>query len=201
MHRTLLFIFNLIISSKASCLGPPYLLATFHGGSSKSDINQIQQFSRDGCLLNDEILMKDDSYENDLIELRGMALTNDGNLIVNNAYKKQSAVLLYNNCNDTSSIRYYNKTITGTLNDDDINKDYYLLHPYGAAIYNSRVYVTNQDSCTITSYAIEGNNADENLIASFYPCNVNDGIYSHTIHMQNTLLLHLMSIGLTLCYL
>ena len=27
-------------AGQPSCLGPPYLLATFHGGSSSSDVNQ-----------------------------------------------------------------------------------------------------------------------------------------------------------------
>jgi hypothetical protein len=170
MWVTLLFLFNYLTSCLAStCLGPPYILATFHGGSSKSNINQVQQFSRDGCLLNDQVLGTDQANE-----LRGMALTEQGQLVVNNAYKQTSAVLLFDNCNAQDSTRAYNKTITGTLTDDDANKDYYLIHPYGAAVYNSRVYVTNQDSCTITSYALYGNTPDEKLLASFYPCNVLD---------------------------
>lgn len=28
-------------ADQPSCLGPPYLLATFHGGSSSSDVNQV----------------------------------------------------------------------------------------------------------------------------------------------------------------
>jgi hypothetical protein len=161
------FLFDVVISS--SCLGPPYLLATFHGGSGKNDINQVVQYSRDGCVLNQNVL----NIDGDLRSLRGMALFLDGKLSVNNAYKDDSAVLYFDACDDKSSTRDYLETITGSLVDDDGgNVDYYLLHPYGAAYYDSRVYITNQDSCTITSYSEGG--GDEHLIASFYPCNVED---------------------------
>mmetsp|Transcript_17070 Transcript_17070/g.20092 ORF Transcript_17070/g.20092 Transcript_17070/m.20092 type:complete len:337 (-) Transcript_17070:194-1204(-) len=174
-------------SSSSSCLGPPYFYATFHGGSSKSNVNQIIQYSRDGCILNDAVLNIDNT-----ISLRGMTMTTSGKLIVNNAYKEDSAVLLFDSCNNitegetstSSSTREYLNTITGSLVDDDgANADYYLLHPYGAAYYNSRVYVTNQDSCTITSYLVSEDNdnsqaSNEDLIASFYPCNVDDSTTS-----------------------
>jgi len=33
----------------SSCLPPPFLYVTFHGGSGKHDVNNIKRYSRDGC--------------------------------------------------------------------------------------------------------------------------------------------------------
>ena len=44
-ERMVVFLLTVLVKGFAagqpSCLGPPYLLATFHGGSSSSDVNQV----------------------------------------------------------------------------------------------------------------------------------------------------------------
>lgn len=66
----------LVSAVTGSCLGPPYLLVTFHGGTGKQDVNQIFAYSRDGCTLNEEVLAENSSI--DLRELRDMDFLSDG---------------------------------------------------------------------------------------------------------------------------
>jgi hypothetical protein len=155
----------------ADCLGPPYLLATFHGGTDPSLYNQVHQFSRDGCELNSEILKSHDRRE-----LRCMVLLENGDLIVNNAYKGDSAIMMYDSCSASQPSRHMIGLVAGSLKDDDSDDGVrYLVHPYAAAVYKAHVYVTNQDTCSITRYRVADaftHVSNETLVYQFQPCRV-----------------------------
>ncbi len=78
-------------AAPVNCQGPPYLLVTFHGGDASGDVNQMYQYTRDGCLLSDAVLGS--SAGIDLRELRGAALMDDGSLAVENSYVDNSQLL------------------------------------------------------------------------------------------------------------
>lgn len=66
--------------------GPPYLYVTFHGGKSKS-IRNVCKYSRNGCSLG-PVLHRDGALAHLHTELRGIAVVDDGTLVVADAYKK-----------------------------------------------------------------------------------------------------------------
>eukprot|EP01102_Stenamoeba_stenopodia_P018087 TRINITY_DN6590_c0_g1_i1.p1 TRINITY_DN6590_c0_g1~~TRINITY_DN6590_c0_g1_i1.p1 ORF type:complete len:396 (-),score=66.32 TRINITY_DN6590_c0_g1_i1:60-1211(-) len=140
------------------CLPPPYLYVTFHGGTGKHDVNNVMRYTRDGCNLG-YVLGEDDAEE--LNELRGMALipAADGTdyLLVSNANKNDSRIVLFGACQPDNNHREYIKDLVVS---SDSNQG--LAHPYAIRVHptpkdandyaNSSLYATNQNTGLITYY-------------------------------------------------
>lgn len=129
------------LTASKSCLGPPYLLASFHGGSKISDMNQVYQYSRDGCLLSSNVLTGGPTLD----ELRGLLVLPSGSLLVANANKDSSKLIEYGACSSSSLARAYQSTVVGSGGS--------LVHPYGLAISGSNVFVSNQDTYSVVVYS------------------------------------------------
>lgn len=183
-------------SSTCVDIGPPYLLTTMHGGAGKRSVNNVVKFSRNGCTLSTSVL--EESEEVNLRELRGLALLPSGSLIVLNAYRLDTQALLYGSCSpDDHTTRPFTGRIldhgsekkkkqqkdtapTATTGDsdngDDDALDPLLVHSYGLAVNaeSTRVFVSNQDTCSVTSSSVLGNEPDEILALRFSPCGRRD---------------------------
>ncbi len=166
-----------LMNSQVHCLGPPYLLVTFHGGGGRDEINQVFQYSRDGCLLNAHILTPSPSAS--LRELRSMKLLNDGSLIVNSAFKERSQVLVYGACTKTDPTR----SLIRVLAEGEFGGDTLLAHPNGLAITADQkdVYISNQDTCSIVSYSTQLNKVynNEHIVAQYQPCDYKGTLCKH----------------------
>jgi hypothetical protein len=167
-----------------------------HGGAGKRSVNNVVKFSRNGCTLSTSVL--EESEEVNLRELRGLALLPSGSLIVLNAYRLDTQALLYGSCSpDDHTTRPFTGRIldhgsekkkkqqkdtapTATTvdsdNGDDDALDPLLVHSYGLAVNaeSTRVFVSNQDTCSVTSSSVLGNEPDEILALRFSPCGRRD---------------------------
>ena len=132
-------------SDSDSCLGPPYLYVTFHGGAASSDLNMVHEFSRDGCDLG-KPLEKPKSLSTR--ELRGMALTSDGRLMVANAYQEDSKVLLFDAC-DADGGRAYAGEVSNATVAPALVHPYAVLAPADGGV--SEVLVSAQDTDSVVS--------------------------------------------------
>lgn len=162
----------LYLNSSIHCLGPPYLYVSFHGGTKKHDINQIFQYSRNGCLLNANILHHNIGVLPRVYprELRGIAVLSDGSLAVNSAFKSNSQVLRYGVCTETSPRRQFLEVLIG------MSQHPSLVHPFGIAARGRQVVVSSQDTCSVTLFDLSPNDSSvvgETLVASFLPCELN----------------------------
>jgi len=134
-------------AAQLSCLGPPYLideppylLATFHGGSSSSDVNQVYEYTRDGCLRSAAVLAGGPVLD----ELRGVAVLPSGDLLVANANKDSTKLVLYGGCTAASPSRAYRAVVA--------EQSTTLVHPYGLALHGTSVFVSNQDTYNVLRY-------------------------------------------------
>mmetsp|Transcript_14189 Transcript_14189/g.29104 ORF Transcript_14189/g.29104 Transcript_14189/m.29104 type:complete len:390 (+) Transcript_14189:67-1236(+) len=174
-------------------IGPPYLLATMHGGGGNHAVNNVVKFSRNGCTMSTGVLEK--SKDVSLRELRGLAVLPSGNLVVLNAYRLNSQVLLYGSCSEED---HATRPFTGHAldaeakdqeHDDDKENDAgddtgdpMLVHPYGvtANADASRVFVSNQDTCSISALAtgeVEEVIGNERVV--FGPCSRRESDHDH----------------------
>jgi len=123
------------------CLGPPYIYMTFH-----ADINNVRKYTRDGCDLGNVLV-----YNPDLSELRGMMLMKTGELLVLNAYKKDSAVLQYGSCDDDGHRRFEQVVFSRAAHNKAME------HPYGIALGpDGYIYVSSQDTFTVLRFQLDG---------------------------------------------
>jgi hypothetical protein len=137
-------------SAEPDCQGPPYLLATFHGGTDIGEVNQVYKYSLDGCVVSTAVLNSSDGVV--LNELRDLALLPDGGLVVNNACKDDSMVLLYGDCDASGARPFQDILAQGAIGDSNS----LLVHPYGVATSNGRVIVSTQDTCSVLAYNLTG---------------------------------------------
>lgn len=72
----------------STCLGPPYLYLTFHGGfNSETRVKNVCKYTRDGCSLG-AVLLPNSVHT--FHSLRGMVHGHDGSLLVAEAWRKVS---------------------------------------------------------------------------------------------------------------
>ena len=74
------------------CFGAPYFYATFGHESAG-----VRKFSRNGCLISDNILQGGSVSD---MDLRSMAIDNNGDLLVANAASGEGQILLYGTCHE-----------------------------------------------------------------------------------------------------
>ena len=138
--------YGLILTSKqilitSSCMSAPYLYVTVH-----DDIHNVLKYSRDGCLLESNVLSGGNLAH---AELRGVKLgtyEEKEALYVADANTGSSQVLIYGGCN-FQGVRSYRATVTDT----DMNPG--ADHAYGIAFdRNGNIYVSFQHTDVVIRF-------------------------------------------------
>jgi len=122
------------------------LYVSFHGGKpSSGEINNVYSYPLSGGGSGTPVLGSGGS----LRELRCLALRSDGSLLVNNAYKDDSRVVGYSTCTGGGTRSFVSTVVSNEPG---------LSHPYGITVAsNGDIYVSNQDSNSVTRYDAYGN--------------------------------------------
>jgi DNA-binding beta-propeller fold protein YncE len=121
------------------------LLVTFHGGESNSAINTVMRYSLKGEELGSALV---GAGVSNLRELRGMLALPDGRLLVANAYKDDSRLVLVSNC-DASGQRQ----LEGNFSVFRPIANPGLVHPYGIAMgSDGTVFTTTQDTALLMRF-------------------------------------------------
>jgi DNA-binding beta-propeller fold protein YncE len=125
------------------CMGPPYIYMTLH------DANNIYKYSRDGCLLDDQVLDYVSAVKHDYPELRSMAFGKyygDDVLYVADATSGDSRLLIYSRCDDRGR-RAYITTAVSSQDYDGVD------HTYGITFDNhDNVYISNQHTDNVLRF-------------------------------------------------
>lgn len=138
--------------AESSCLGPPYLYISYHGGRADGRARAVCKFSRDGCAMGVALMP---SSLHRLQHPRGLMI--HGNyLFAAESDRDNSAILRYSHCNPSLGNRreLLEVLVTGKEGDPDAG----LVHPYGFAKDNNGwLYVSAQDTFVVLRYdAITG---------------------------------------------
>lgn len=102
---------------QSNCLGAPYIYITLH------DASNIYKYSRDGCLLDDNVLDYVSFVEKGYVELRSMALGRyhgEEMLYIVDAISGNSRIMIYGSCDDRGK-RAYVTTAQSTQDNQGIN--------------------------------------------------------------------------------
>lgn len=134
----------------ADCLGAPYLYVTVHDRTAN-----VLKYSRDGCLLSDEVLIMDRSSSNSDIEFRSMAVGKHKGqevLFIVDASNINSRLLMYGKCledDNNYGRRPYIQTIAESNRNPGVD------HAYGVCLdKDGNVYISNQHTDCILRFQV-----------------------------------------------
>jgi outer membrane protein assembly factor BamB len=147
-----ILIFNVVamrrsfLDDDAKCDGPPYIYATTH-----HEVKNILKYSRNGCLLMDNVLIGGDMLKEDhFTELRSMALGKYRGkevLFVADASTHNSSLVVYSQC-DHHGHRSFVNTVVAYENNKGAD------HTYGVDVdYEGNVYASFQHTDTVLRFA------------------------------------------------
>lgn len=142
-----LFIPFNVLCRKTNCLGPPYLYATMH-----DKIENILKYSRDGCLLEKEVLYGYPHYGkmHHYVEYRSMVFgkyRNQSVLYVADAMTRDSYLSIFSEC-DSQGHRYYLDTVISTRKNPGAN------HIYGICFdEDENIYISSQHTDNILRFS------------------------------------------------
>jgi outer membrane protein assembly factor BamB len=130
------------LSFYTDCEGAPYLYVTFHG------LHGVRKYSRDGCLLSENILHGKNSYVIEGRQIRNAEYLSKPALYVVEAETTHhlSNVYVFGNCNK-NGYRTYKSTVTSQL----INPG--ATHPYAMDFdSNGNIYISFQNSDVVLRF-------------------------------------------------
>ena len=134
-----------------SCLGAPYLYVTLHDKTAN-----VLKYSRDGCLLSDNVLMMDEAYKSLFdVEFRSMAIGKHKNhdaLFIADASDHNSRLLVFGKCIDAKE-NYGKRHFVEIVVDSKHNKG--VDHTYGVCLDKSgNVYISNQHTDSVLRFEV-----------------------------------------------
>ena len=136
---------------KLSCLGAPYLYVTLHDKTAN-----VLKYSRDGCLLSDNVLMMDEAYKSIFdVEFRSMAIGKHRNhdaLFIADASDHNSRLLVFGKC-IAAKENYGKRHFVEIVVDSKHNKG--VDHTYGVCLDKSgNVYISNQHTDSVLRFEV-----------------------------------------------
>lgn len=131
-------------SDFADCLGAPYLYVTEHDRTAN-----VLKYSRDGCLLDNNVLLMDEIYNVNSVEFRSMAIghhKDDESLFIADASDKNSRLLIFGKCIGSEDPQNYGKRhYVDVVVDERTNGG--VDHTYGVCLDKAgNIYISNQHS-------------------------------------------------------
>ena len=136
---------------KPSCLGAPYLYVTLHDKTAN-----VLKYSRDGCLLSDNVLMMDEAYKSIFdVEFRSMAIGKHRNhdaLFIADASDHNSRLLVFGKC-IAAKENYGKRHFVEIVVDSKHNKG--VDHTYGVCLDKcGNVYISNQHTDSVLRFEV-----------------------------------------------
>lgn len=131
------------LQGQSNCLGAPYIYITLH------DAANIYKYSRDGCLLDDDVLDYVSFVQRGYVELRSMALGKyhgEEMLYIVDAISGDSRIMIYGSCDDRGK-RAYVTTAQSTQDNPGID------HTYGICFdKEDNLYISNQHTDNVMRF-------------------------------------------------
>lgn len=121
-------LYTYLLYGGRNCLGAPYIYVSVH-----SDVRNVYKFSRDGCLLMEDVLVG--AALTLKTEFRCMAIgtyDNDGALYIANSEPGKSSVLVFGTCLDNGQRPFITTVVTNHKKDVEITG---VDHTYGVGKY------------------------------------------------------------------
>ena len=136
---------------QADCLGAPYLYVTLHDKTAN-----VLKFSRDGCLLSDNVLLMDEAYKSVFdVEFRSMAIGKHKDhdaLFIADASDHNSRLLVFGKCIESME-NYGKRHFVEIVVDSKHNKG--VDHTYGVCLdKEGNVYISNQHTDSVLRFQV-----------------------------------------------
>ena len=135
----------------SKCLGAPYLYVTLHDKTAN-----VLKYSRDGCLLSDNVLLMDEAYKSVFdVEFRSMAIGNHKDhesLFIADASDHNSRLLIFGKCIEGKE-NYGKRHFVEIVVDSKHNKG--VDHTYGVCLdKDGNVYISNQHTDSVLRFKV-----------------------------------------------
>lgn len=141
-------------NSPRTCLGPPFIYVSVH-----DKVSNILKYSRNGCLVDDSVLIMSEAYEKiSHVEFRSLAIgkSKDHNaLFVASASKSNSRLLIFGKCVDEKDdyLMRNKRHFIEVVAEQSFNPG--LDHSYGVCHDSSgNVYISNQHTDCVLRFAV-----------------------------------------------
>ena len=135
----------------SDCLGAPFLYVTVHDKTAN-----ILKYSRDGCLLSDNVLLMDEAYKSVFdVEFRSMAIGKHKDhdaLFIADASDHNSRLLIFGKCIDEKENygkRHFVKIVVDSKHNHGVD------HTYGVCLdKEGNVYISNQHTDSVLRFQV-----------------------------------------------
>ena len=136
----------------SECLGAPYLYVTLHDKTAN-----VLKYSRDGCLLSDNVLLMDEAYKSVFdVEFRSMAIgkhKNHESLFIADASDHNSRLLIFGKCIE-EKLNFGKRHFVEIVVDSKHNKG--VDHTYGVCLdKDGNVYISNQHTDSVLRFKVD----------------------------------------------
>lgn len=136
---------------RSDCLGAPYLYVTVHDMTAN-----VLKYSRDGCLLSDNVLLMDEAYKSVFdVEFRSMAIGKHKDhdaLFIADASDHNSRLLVFGKCIEDKK-DYGKRHFVEIVVDSKHNKG--VDHTYGVCLdREGNVYISNQHTDSVLRFEV-----------------------------------------------
>ena len=139
------------LRSRSDCLGAPFLYVTVHDKTAN-----IFKYSRDGCLLSDNVLLMDEAYKSVFdVEFRSMAIGKHKDhdaLFIADASDHNSRLLIFGKCiNEKKDYgkRHFVEIVVDSKHNRGVD------HTYGVCLdREGNVYISNQHTDSVLRFQV-----------------------------------------------
>jgi hypothetical protein len=136
---------------QSGCLGAPYLYVTVHDMTAN-----VLKYSRDGCLLSDNVLLMDEAYKSVFdVEFRSMAIGKHKDhdaLFIADASDHNSRLLVFGKCiedNKDYGKRHFVEIVVDSKHNKGVD------HTYGVCLdREGNVYISNQHTDSVLRFEV-----------------------------------------------
>ena len=145
------------LKKPGDCLGPPYIYVTLH-----DKIQNVLKYSRDGCLMDDAVLLMSEAYTKSAVVDVGFRSLSVGKhkdhdmLFIADASKHNSRLLIFSQCIDPNedylnrNKRHFVEVVAELAQNPGLDHSYGVCHDS-----NGNVYVSNQHTDCVLRFEVD----------------------------------------------